>query len=57
MINKYQDTIVKDSEGHIVYEERSDGFVEKSTYIDGQLTRQETRYPNGITEIDHYAIH
>lgn len=57
MINKYQDTIIKDSEGRIVYEERSDGFVEKSTYTDGQLARQETRYPNGITEIDHYAVH
>lgn len=56
MISKYQDKIVKDSEGHIVYEERSDGFVEKSTYINGQLSRQETRYPNGNVELDHYNV-
>ena len=56
MNKSYEEILEKDQDGNIVLEQRYDGFREESTYYNGKLIRQVTRYPNGIVEIDNYAI-
>ena len=51
-----QNIIIRDKDGKIIYEQRSDGFCEQSKYINGKLCRQVTKYPNGIVETVHYNL-
>lgn len=52
----YEEILEKDQDGNIILEQHSDGFREESTYHNGKLIKQVTRYPNGITETDNYII-
>lgn len=51
-----EEQIIRDENGNIIYESHGDGFVEESIYENNHLVRQVTKYPNGITEVDHYAL-
>lgn len=45
-----------DDKGRIIYEGRSDGFWERTTYHDFSGTKiVETHYPNGITETEKFV--
>jgi len=48
--------VKKDENGNVIFEQHPDGFIEESKYVDNKLVKQITKYPNGITEIDHYAL-
>lgn len=48
--------IIKDENGNVIYESHEDGFVEQSTYKDNQLIRRITTYPNGLKDLEHYAL-
>lgn len=48
--------IIKDENGNVIYESHEDGFEERSTYKDNQLIRRITTYPNGLEDLEHYAL-
>lgn len=44
-----------DKNGNIIYERHDDGYEEFNEYDStNKLIRSESRYANGIVEIDHY---
>lgn len=52
----YEDKTEYDSKGRIIYEERKDGFWERTTYYDYTGTIiVETHYPNGKTETERFV--
>lgn len=52
----YEDKIIKDNLGRIIYQERSDGFYENIEYYDnGNIKKIETHYPDGKIEIERYG--
>lgn len=55
MKKNYEEILEKDKDGNIILEQHSDGFREESTYYNGKLIKQVTRYSNGIIETDHYS--
>lgn len=55
MKKNYEEILEKDEDNNIILEQHSDGFREESTYYNGKLIKQVTRYSNGIIETDHYS--
>jgi hypothetical protein len=51
----YEEILKKDENGNVVLEQRNDGFREESQYSNNRLIRRLTRYPNGVTELEHYV--
>lgn len=50
----YRDIIIRDDLKRIIYQEREDGFYEKTTYKDDGSIKIETHYPAGQVEIERY---
>lgn len=52
----YEDKVIYDNNGRIIYEEHPDGFWERTSYNDiTNMKIIETHYSNGITEVEIFG--
>lgn len=55
MRKTFDEILQRDNDGNVVLEQHTDGFREESTYVNHKLVRRFTKYPNGMSELEHYA--
>lgn len=56
MVVRLSVTLVEqyDEDGRLVYQEDSDGYIERNTYYNGKLIKSDITYSNGIREVEQF---